>query len=546
MFVAGESGVGKTRLLRELERRAARPRRARAARRVPGLRRGRAGLRADRRGAARAGARPRAGGFADAGRARARRAGAARARAERRRGATGVRGHDRPGRRVRPGPPVRAAARAARPAGRRRRRSSSPSRTSTGPTARRSSSSPRCCAACATSASCSSARTAATSCTDAIRCARSWPRRSAARSCSASRSAPSRRPSSPSQVAGILGDAAEPGLVARLHARSEGNAFFAEELLAASDAAAGPLPSACATSSTCAWRPCPTTRAACCAWPPRPAGRLGHRLLAAVAGLPEPALSSRRCATAVAQHVLVHDGDGYAFRHALLQEAAYADLLPGERTALHLALAEALRDDPTLADGTAAAELAHHWRAAHRMPEALAAYVRAGLEAEQVFAFAEAGQHFERALEIWDLVEDAAERTAARLLDGRGPRGAEHAHRRRAPPRGHARAHGHRARRSAATTSSARRFARERVGALPVDRGRQRRRAGRLPRRGARPTARPADARAGARARGRGADPHAPRPRRGDARRRASARSTIARAVGRARLRGARAQQPSA
>ena len=44
------------------------------------------------------------------------------------------------------------------------------------------------------------------------------------------------------QVAGILGDAADPGMVARLHARCEGNAFFAEELLAASGGAAGPLP----------------------------------------------------------------------------------------------------------------------------------------------------------------------------------------------------------------------------------------------------------------------------------------------------------------
>ena len=118
---------------------------------------------------------------------------------------------------------------------------------------------------------------------------------------------------------------------------------------------------------------------------------------------------------AVAQHVLVQDADGYAFRHALLQEAAYADLLPGERTALHLALAEALRDDPSLAAGTAAAELALHWRAAHRMPEALAAYVRAGLEAEQVFAFVEAAQHFERALEIWDLVADAEARSELSL-----------------------------------------------------------------------------------------------------------------------------------
>ena len=130
----------------------------------------------------------------------------------------------------------------ARPAGRRRARRCSRSRTCTGPTARRSSSSPRCCAACATSACCSSAPIAATSCTAAIRCARSWPRRSAARWCSGSSSSPSRRAELAAQVAGILGGAADPELVARLHARCEGNAFFAEELLAASGGAAGPLP----------------------------------------------------------------------------------------------------------------------------------------------------------------------------------------------------------------------------------------------------------------------------------------------------------------
>ncbi|HEX6619787.1 MAG TPA: LuxR C-terminal-related transcriptional regulator, partial [Solirubrobacteraceae bacterium] len=136
----------------------------------------------------------------------------------------------------------------------------------------------------------------------------------------------------------------------------------------------------------------------------------GHRLLATVAALPEASLLEA-LRQAVAHHVLVHDRDGYAFRHALLEEAAYADLLPGERTALHLALAEALSEDPALAGASPAAELAHHWQAAHRMPEALAAYVQAGLEAERASAFAEAAQHFERALEIWDLVADADERS---------------------------------------------------------------------------------------------------------------------------------------
>jgi len=56
-----------------------------------------------------------------------------------------------------------------------------------------------------------------------------------------------------------------------------------------------------------------------------------------------------------------------------------------------------------------AAELAQHWAAAGRAPEALIASVAAGREAEAVFGLAEAVQHLERALELWDLVPEAAE-----------------------------------------------------------------------------------------------------------------------------------------
>jgi DNA-binding CsgD family transcriptional regulator/tetratricopeptide (TPR) repeat protein len=212
------------------------------------------------------------------------------------------------------------------------------------------------------------------------------------------------------QVAGILGSAAEPELVARLHARCEGNAFFVEELLAASGGATGSLPPTLRDVLSLRLEALPQDARAVLRVAAAAGRRGGHRLLATVTDLPEPTLLDA-LREAVAHHVLVHDSDGYAFRHALLEEAAYADLLPGERTALHLALAEALSADPSLAGGAAAAELAHHWRAAHRMPEALAAYVAAALEAERVSAFAEAGQHFERALEAWDLVEDADERS---------------------------------------------------------------------------------------------------------------------------------------
>jgi DNA-binding CsgD family transcriptional regulator len=214
------------------------------------------------------------------------------------------------------------------------------------------------------------------------------------------------------QVAGILGDAADAQLVARLYERSEGNPFFAEELIAASEEADGALPASLRDVLSLRIEALPGDARHALRVAAAAGRRAGHRLIAAVVDLPEPALLEALRA-ALAQHVLVQEADGYAFRHALLQEAAYADLLPGERTALHLALAQALSNDPSLTDdtgGAAAAELAHHWRAAHRLPEALAAHVRAGLEAERVFAFAEAGQQLETALELWDRVEDAEER----------------------------------------------------------------------------------------------------------------------------------------
>jgi DNA-binding CsgD family transcriptional regulator len=222
--------------------------------------------------------------------------------------------------------------------------------------------------------------------------------------------APFSMPELAAQVAGILGATAEPDLVARLHERSEGNAFFAEELIAASAQADGPLPSSLRDVLNLRLEALPCDARTVLSAAAAAGRRAGHRLLAEVAGLQEDELLEALRA-AVAHHVLVQDDDGYAFRHALLQEAAYGDLLPGERTALHLLIAEAMSTDPSLGDGAGAAELAQHWRAAHRMPEALAAFARAGLESERASAFAEAAAHFEAALEVWDRVDGAAQRT---------------------------------------------------------------------------------------------------------------------------------------
>lgn len=102
---------------------------------------------------------------------------------------------------------------------------------------------------------------------------------------------------------------------------------------------------------------------------------------------------------AVERNVLVVNGEGYAFRHALLGEAVYADLLPGERVRLHAAYVGALRGRTE--PGTAAA-LARHARAAHDLGTALEASICAGDEATAAGGPAEALRHYRTALELAD------------------------------------------------------------------------------------------------------------------------------------------------
>jgi len=122
--------------------------------------------------------------------------------------------------------------------------------------------------------------------------------------------------------------------------------------------------------------------------------RVGHQLLSAVTGLPDAELDEalRRALDA---HVLVAYESGYWFRHALLAEAVYDDLLPGERVRLHARYAAALADVPG-----EAAVLAHHARRAHDLPTALAASIRAGVEATAVGGPDEAATHYLAALSL--------------------------------------------------------------------------------------------------------------------------------------------------
>jgi DNA-binding CsgD family transcriptional regulator/tetratricopeptide (TPR) repeat protein len=211
------------------------------------------------------------------------------------------------------------------------------------------------------------------------------------------------------QLAGILGTP-PPGLVDEVFARSGGNPFFAEELLAAADGREAGLPARLREVLLLRVGDCSPAAQAVLGAAAVAGRRVEERLLAGVAPLGEAELLAG-LREAVDRQLLVvpPDQDAYAFRHALVQEAVYGELLPGERTRLHTMLAERLGSDEFGRTG-GAAEVAVHWYRAHDLPNALEWSARAAAEADAVRAYAEALGHYERALELWDRVADAQAR----------------------------------------------------------------------------------------------------------------------------------------
>jgi DNA-binding CsgD family transcriptional regulator/tetratricopeptide (TPR) repeat protein len=231
-------------------------------------------------------------------------------------------------------------------------------------------------------------------------------------------------------LAGLLGGEPPVRLVDHIYARSEGNPFFTEELmLAGGDGDPDTLPPGLrevllTRLVRLGERTQRLLRVAAAAGP-----GVTEQVLTAVGSFDEEeVLDGLR--EAVDHQLLVPQpgGDGYAFRHALMAEAVYGELLPGERVSLHTALARGLdvgldvglarsldvgldasveaADPPA----TRAARLAYHWSAAGDRPRALSASIQAAAAAEQIYAFPEAQLQLERALDLWDHVPDAEQR----------------------------------------------------------------------------------------------------------------------------------------
>lgn len=138
-----------------------------------------------------------------------------------------------------------------------------------------------------------------------------------------------------------------------------------------------------------------------------------HEVLAAVTPLDEDALD-HAVRDAVDHRVILAEGTGYSFRHALTREAVEAEMLPSERVRVHRRYAEHLlaRGGDSLDDASAVAE---HWLAARDLTAAFDATVVALGQSRSRFSPATSAKLAERLTELWDQVPDASTRAGTTL-----------------------------------------------------------------------------------------------------------------------------------
>ncbi len=222
------------------------------------------------------------------------------------------------------------------------------------------------------------------------------------------------------QLTGILAAEPEAALVDEVFDRSDGNAFFVEELVVshAAGCAPGSLSDSLRDLLLVRVETLPEDAQRVARIVAEGGSTVEYALLAAVARLSEDDLiEALRAAVGANILLAVPDGDGYRFRHSLVREAVSDDLLPGERSRLNRRYAEALEADPSLVRADErATRLATYWYHAHDPARALPAVLRASVETRERYAYAEQLRLLERAMELWDEVS-AEVRGSLRPMD---------------------------------------------------------------------------------------------------------------------------------
>jgi class 3 adenylate cyclase/predicted ATPase len=143
-----------------------------------------------------------------------------------------------------------------------------------------------------------------------------------------------------------------------------------------------------------------------------------YPLLRAVSRLPEDELQAA-LARLVASELVFQRGTPpdavYAFKHALVQDAAHGSLLRGTRQQLHAQIAEALEThSPELVDSQPEL-LAQHYAEAGLVEKSVASWDKAARRSAARSAIAEAAAQFQKALDQLALLPDTPERQRQEL-----------------------------------------------------------------------------------------------------------------------------------
>ncbi|HEY3506216.1 MAG TPA: AAA family ATPase [Actinocatenispora sp.] len=208
------------------------------------------------------------------------------------------------------------------------------------------------------------------------------------------------------QLTAILGASPEPAAVRRVYERSDGNPLFVEALARAGER----TPDSLRDLLLYGPRSLPEPARVLLGTASVAGGPVDHRLLADVVDL-APAELDTVLRQLVDRSLLVVAGDGYDFRHALIRQAVYEDLLPGQRTRMHARYADALRRNGSSAD------LAAHAYAAGDDALTLDAAFRAAGAAYRGYAYVEQLHLLDRLLDVWDRVADPATRLGVDRVD---------------------------------------------------------------------------------------------------------------------------------
>ncbi|MFG1815209.1 AAA family ATPase [Kribbella sp. NPDC049174] len=215
------------------------------------------------------------------------------------------------------------------------------------------------------------------------------------------------------QVAMLLGGRPRRGLVDDVVRRSDGNPYLSELLLEGVTVTADALP---------AGLPAELTGALLAAWHRLPAPARDVMRLLAVAGRPTSiddltevaaacgigpgAVTSALAAATNTGISVARDAETCWFRHPLLAEVLYATFVPGEAGPMHAAWAKAIESRPAtgLDEVQRQGDLALHYEAAHDLDSCLEASLRAADLAGGIHARREEAVHLRRAARLWPTV----------------------------------------------------------------------------------------------------------------------------------------------